>query len=221
MSAVLQREIGAADSANAWTRLGKFFGVPGPLRCSVVAGRDDLTIAHDDAPYFSREAGGAERGRECQDHRVRGLVGPALLVAGMRLDGISIGRGPAGTTCRWPGGPGGHGWMLPRIIPSPSREGQGEGLLARLQDPGNRRPAMSTGADPRPVSRPEGGGGCPQVHRAVALVAERQLGRGARRVGDGRSGEAQREDISWLVHLSNPRNVQYSPACSRLVATIQ
>ncbi len=40
-------------------------------------------------------------------------------------------------------------------------------------------------------------------------------------MGDGRSGEAQREDISWLVHLSNPRNVQYSAACSRLVATIR
>jgi len=94
-------------------------------------------------------------------------------------------------------------------------------LLARLQDPGNGRPAVGTGADPRPVSRPERRGGCAQVDRAVALVAERQLGRSARRMGDGRSGETQREDICWLVHLSNSRNVQYSAGCSRLVATIR
>ncbi len=40
-------------------------------------------------------------------------------------------------------------------------------------------------------------------------------------MGDGRSGETQREDICWLVHLSNSRNVQYSAGCSRLVATIR
>ena len=94
-------------------------------------------------------------------------------------------------------------------------------LLARLQDPGNGRPTVCTGADPCPVPRAKRRGGSPQVDRAVALIAERQLGRSARRMGDGRSGETQREDICWLVHLSNPRNVQYSAGCSRLVATIQ
>jgi len=39
-------------------------------------------------------------------------------------------------------------------------------------------------------------------------------------MGDGRSGETQREDICWLVHLSNLRNVQYSSACSGFAATI-
>ena len=94
-------------------------------------------------------------------------------------------------------------------------------LLARFQDPGNSRPTVSTGADPCPVSRSKRRRGCAQVDRAVALVAERQLGRSARRMGDGRSGETQREDICWLVHLSNSRNVQYSAGCSRLVATIR
>ena len=94
-------------------------------------------------------------------------------------------------------------------------------LLARLQDPGNGRPTVCTGADPCPVPRAKRRGGSPQVDRAVALIAERQLGRSARRMGDGRSGETQREDICWLVHLSNSRNVQYSAGCSRLVATIR
>ena len=94
-------------------------------------------------------------------------------------------------------------------------------LLACLQDPGNGRPAVSTGADSRPMPRPKRRRRGAQVDRAVALVAERQLGRSARRVGDRRSGETQREDICWLVHLSNLRNVQYSAACSRLVATIR
>src|SRR2546421_11624442 len=119
MSAVLQGQIGAADATDTRARVGKFVGMPGAFRSSVVAGRDDLAIADDDAADSSREAGGTQRRREGEDHGVGGLVRPALLVGGVRLDGVSVGRSPAGAPCRWPGGPGGHAWMLPRTISQP------------------------------------------------------------------------------------------------------
>src|SRR2546425_13161450 len=130
MSAVLQREIGAADSADAWAGLWKFFWMPGPLRCAVVAGRDDLAVADDDTAHPSGEAGGTEGGREGQDHGVGGLVGPALLAGGMRLAGGGGGRGPTGASWRSPRGSGGHGSVFM--------------LLACFPDPGKGRPPVRT-----------------------------------------------------------------------------
>ena len=93
-------------------------------------------------------------------------------------------------------------------------------MLTCPEYPGDRGPAMRASADPRPVSRPQRRRGGAQVDRAMALVAEGQLGRGAVRVRNRRRAETEREDISWLVHLSNLGNVQYSPACSGFAATI-
>ena len=93
-------------------------------------------------------------------------------------------------------------------------------MLTCLEYPGDRGPAVRAGSDPRPVSRPQRRGAGAEINRAMALVAERQLGRGAVRVRNRRRAETEREDISWLVHLSIPRNVQYSSACSGLAATI-
>src|SRR2546428_893951 len=89
-------------------------------------------------------------------------------------------------------------------------------MLTCLENPGDRGPAVRAGADPRPVSRPQRRGGGAQVDRAMALVAEGQLGGGAVRMRNRRRAETEGEDISWLVHLSNLGNGQYSPASSWL-----
>src|SRR2546422_10644743 len=96
MSAVFQREVGAADSANAWARLRKFFWMPGPLRCAVVAGRDDLAVADDDTAHPSGEAGGKGGGRESPGHWVRGPVWAGLLGGGIGFAGGRGWGGPAG-----------------------------------------------------------------------------------------------------------------------------
>src|SRR5260370_34994563 len=108
----------------------------------------------------------------------------------MHLDRVRFGGGPPGTARRWPERPGRH-----------------RSMLACLENPGDRGPAVRTGTDPRPVSGPELRGGRAQVDGAVALVAERQLSWGAIFVRNRRRAEAQREDISWLVHLSTLRKV--------------
>ena len=69
-------------------------------------------------------------------------------------------------------------------------------MLACLEDPGDRGPAVRAGADSRPVSRPQRRRAGAQVDGAMALVAEGQLRGGAGAMGDRRSGEPQREDIA-------------------------
>ena len=174
MCAVLQGEVRAADAADAWTGTRKFLRVPGALRRAVVASRDHLAVPDDDAAHLSAQAGRTQRGGEGQDHRVGRLIRPCLLLYGMGFDRVRIGCGPASTTRRWPGGPGRH-----------------RSMLTCLENPGDRGPAMRAGADSRPVSRPQRRRAGAQVDGAMALVAEGQLGWGAVRVGDRRSGEAQ------------------------------
>src|ERR1700730_8191429 len=117
--AVLEREVRAADAPDAGTGLGKLLRVPGALGGTVVAGRNHLAVADDDATDFSTEAGRAQRRREGEDHGIGGLVGSTLLFDAVGFDGVRVGSGPAGAARRWPGGPGGHRSMLPRPISLP------------------------------------------------------------------------------------------------------
>src|SRR5256885_2868365 len=161
MRAVLQGEVRATDTADAGTGTRKLLRVPGALRRAVVAGRDHLAVPNDDAAHFSAQAGRTQGGGEGQDHRVGRLIGPSLLLYGMRFDRVGIGSGPAGTTRRWPRRPGRH-----------------RSMLTCLENPGDRGPTVRAGADLRPVSRPERRRVGAQVDGAVALVAVGQLGLG-------------------------------------------
>src|SRR5438552_1112633 len=77
---VLEREVGAADPADAGTGSRKFLRMPGAFWRPVVPRRDHLAVADDDATHFARKAGGAQGGGEGQDHGVGCLIRSALLL---------------------------------------------------------------------------------------------------------------------------------------------
>src|SRR6266571_877839 len=81
--AVFEREIRAADAPNAGTGTRKLLRVPGALRGAVIAGRDHLRVAHDDATDFSTEAGRSQGRGKGQNHRVGAFIRAILLFGGV------------------------------------------------------------------------------------------------------------------------------------------
>src|SRR5437868_14875932 len=106
MDAVFQGQVGTADAADAGAGLGKFFWMPRALWGAVVAGRDDLTVADDDAADLTAQAGGPERRGKREDHGVGVFVG-TLLITGEALYVIVVRGGSSGATGTRPGRPRG------------------------------------------------------------------------------------------------------------------
>src|SRR5260370_551176 len=117
------------------------------------------------------------------------------------------------------------GAVFEREVGATDAADAGAGARKFLGVPGALRGAVVAGCNHLAVPHDDAshfsaGTGAAQCGGVGGVVGEGNLGRGGIRMGDRRRAEADREDIAWLVHLSNSRNVQYSSGCSRLAATI-